>query len=211
MASRSLAPRFPGEILRAARGSARPGARPAWAEAAARSVQRPRSHAPALWGVGVAEARLESAPSPALVPNSALRVGKGEKACVFQVAVAGARISNLYLSGEASPGRGWGARGTEGARVARLAGAARPRGWKREREPGGGAPASVPCGQSPARVGASPCLAPVAADRKCRFLFFPFSVVGLGSRFSFYFYFWKIGLTQHRKKVIKRSRSFSIT
>lgn len=28
---------------------------------------------------------------------------------------------------------------------------------------------------------------------------------------TLFFYFWKIGLTQHRKKVIKRSRSFSIT
>lgn len=46
-------------------------------------------------------ARGESGPGGALAANWALRAGEGEKTlCVFQVAVAGARIANLFLSGE---------------------------------------------------------------------------------------------------------------
>lgn len=82
---------------------------------------RPRSG-----GLGWRTARRESAAGPTLTANSALRAGEGGGTlCVFQVPVVGARISNLFRSGE---GRSWvrlsrgrGASGTGDSRVGSLA------------------------------------------------------------------------------------------
>lgn len=132
----------------------------------------------------------------------------------FLVVVASARISNLFLSGEGKSwerlSRGSGAGGTGGTRVARLTGAARPRGLKKDGVPGGGSPRLCPVWTeaSRVRVGASPCLAPGLCGSEVQLSLFS---VLRGRPGSCFFYFWKIGLTQHRKKVIKRSRSFSIT
>lgn len=74
----------------------------------------------ALGGLGWPTARRESAAGGALAANWALRSGgRGKALCVFQVAVAGARISNLFLFGESESwerlSQGRDAGGTEGS------------------------------------------------------------------------------------------------
>lgn len=60
---------------------------------------------------------------------------------------------------------------------------------------------------SPVRVGASPCLAPGLCGSEVQLSLFSVLCGRTGSRF---FYFWKIGLTQHRKKVISGSDRFPL-
>lgn len=99
----------------------------------ARPARCPRPEVPTrprTGGLGWRTAGRESAPRPALAANWALREGEGGKTlCVFQVAVVGARISNL-LSREGNPrvrlSRGRGNGGTEGARATRLSGGSEP-------------------------------------------------------------------------------------
>lgn len=95
------------------------------------SPRTPRARALGGWGGGLLVAgRLLALPWPRSRRRE--REREGETLCVFQVPVVGARISNLFFSREGKsrvrPSRGRGAGGTEGARVARLTGAAKPRG-----------------------------------------------------------------------------------
>lgn len=138
--------------------------------------------------------------------------GRGrEPLCVFQGAAEGARTSNLFSPGKAGPGRGSpeaGAPGYRGSAGRCLAG-----GKKEDRVASGGRPrlSSAWTAASTQRVGASPCLAPRLRGSEVQLSLFSVRRGRPGSRFFFFFFFWTIGLTQHRKKVIKRSRSFSIT
>lgn len=207
VASRSLAPRFPAEIPRAARGAAWPGARPARAGAAVRSVPSPRSHATARGGLGwrgLAGSRL-----PAL-HGSRFRRRESERkrnpvfprAPAFLACASGGRrvleeaVPRLGRSRDPRARESLASRGQrDPPRVERGEGA----GW--------GAPASVPRAQSPCGWERRP-----AWRRPLRFGSAAFSFFrSPWSAWVTLFYFWKAGLTQHRKKVIKRSRSFSIT
>lgn len=94
---------------------------------------RPRS-----WGLGWRTARRGSAPGPASAANLAPRA-KEREANHFVIPRSPSQAPAFLTCsspGKANPGRG----GTEGARVARLTGAPRPHGWKKDSVPGGGEP-----------------------------------------------------------------------
>lgn len=167
-------------------------------------VQCPRPQDPTCLcsgGLGWWSASPRSAPGGALHANWALRAGEGGKTLCF----AGARVSNLLLSwgrqvlGEAilRQGRrqdqGSAGRSPHGGSETPLVKKGQSAGW-------GEPPASARCGQrdrgSTELVRASPCLAPRLCGSEVQLSLFSVRLGRPGSRF---FYFWKIGLTQHRK------------
>lgn len=198
-------PRRAGRCPRAAcRGLGLPGRR------LPRAAVSPAPRARAL-GVGVAEARGSRLPALRW-SRIRLRERKREKKTEFSLLpLQASAFLTCSSPGKASPGRGCpetgvptGPRhasrspheGSESPWVKKGPGA----GW-REPPPGSRA-------ESPVRAGASPRLAPRRCGSEVQLSLFSVLLGRPGSRFS---YFWKIGLTRHRKKVITRSRSFSIT
>lgn len=157
----------------------------------ARPVLGARPHAPALLGVGVADRspRVGSWPCVGREFGAEGEREGGKPLCDSQVAVAGARISNLFLSREGKSWERWDRGranrsphgGTETPRVKK----GQCAGWR-------GAPAPVACGQRQAGCGweRRPAWRRVSAVRKRSFLFFPFAVVRLGHAF---FIFGRLG------------------
>lgn len=166
----------------------------------------PRPSAPAL---GVSGWR--PAHGGALAANWALRAGEGGKHFVFSRAPLKApalrtcSLRGRQVPGEAVPKQG--RRGSEGC-------GSLPRGWKKRGQGGEWrAPTTqlgVDCGEH--AEGGSVALPGAASLRFGSAAFALFrSPRSAWVTLFFFFFFWTIGLTQHRKKVIKRSRSFSIT
>lgn len=157
----------------------------------ARLVRCAGPHAPALLGVGVADRSQRVGSWPCIgreLGAEGEREG-GRPLCVFQVAVAGTRISNLFLSRE---GKSWERRDRGRASRSPHGGSETPRVKKGQCAGWRGAPAPVPCGQRQAGCGwkRRPAWRRVSAVRKCSFLFFPFSAVRLGHAF---FIFGRLG------------------